>query len=111
MKKPRKPWRLLGFRDLHLFRSHNMVAQVGCRPALLAALRTLKGRPFCFAKTATFSAAVSYLQLSQQLRAAGFKPQAPVIGKRKDHPHGWSFLLLASVTDLDALFLYGYITP
>jgi len=29
MKKPRKPWRRLGFRDLHLFRAQTLVAGVG----------------------------------------------------------------------------------
>ncbi len=46
-------------------------------------------RPFCLAKTATFSAAVLCLQISQRLRAAGFKPKP--VSKKENTPRGGVF--------------------
>jgi hypothetical protein len=45
MKKPQKPWRLLGFCDRHLFRSLNVVAEVGffiARPSRIVLCRRLR---------------------------------------------------------------------
>ena len=110
MKKPRKPWRLLGFCDLHLFRSQTLVAGVGffialpsrivvcCRLRTLGSAHSLLGGVSFEKRThcVLFSALTHSLRRREAAAGGRGGKSRPAIGKRKDHPTGWSFLLLVA---------------
>ena len=93
MKKPQKPWRLLGFRDLHLFRSlwkellrplwgrrggcHEVTGGVGGRRGWDFSLPFRKHSRAASVRQARLAALLVFVTRLQKGRTASFLPRSP----------------------------------